>query len=299
MKISKKTILGIFFSLLFLALVIYKLDFYDFFNVILTYKLNYICIFIPIYIINQIIKGIRWKFIINDNNLNTYRSFNIFSVGNALNICMPFRFGDFWKAYHMGEFLNISKAKALGTVVSERALDFLSLIPILIFIICRYLRNDFTLKLLWSALIIALFTCLGFCILILFNKYIKNFKFLSNLIDGIKNFKDIKTLIFCFILTLLARGIECILVFLLLLGAGLNIGISSTLFVIVFNAMAGMIPSVSNYIGAYQYSYIIALGIYGVPKSVSFAVVTVYEFLTLAILGITSLIYFVKVFKKD
>ncbi len=288
----KKNFIGVIFTFIFLGLIFYNLDFKTFYQDMLEYKVKYVLIFCVFYLANLYIKGIKWKLLVNNDKLSYIKSFLIFSVSNTLNICAPCRFGDFWKAYSTAKITDSSKSEALGTVITERAIDFLSVVCILIFIVFKYLKNDLTLKLLHSSLIFCLCFVLGVVFLFAFQKYIIKIKFVSKIVQGLKSVGSFKKFVLCFLIALFTRLIECILVWFLLLGASIHIGFSSTLFVIVFNALAGMIPSVSNYIGAYQYSYILALGLYGVTKTLSLEIVLIYEFVTLAVLGIITIVYF-------
>ena len=55
-----------------------------------------------------------------------------------------------------------------------------------------------------------------------------------------------------------------------------------------------MIPSASVFVGPYQYAYILALGIFGVSKSVSLAVATVHQGIMMIILAILGGIFLLK-----
>ncbi|MBR1681205.1 flippase-like domain-containing protein [bacterium] len=299
MNFIKKNFAGIIFSLFFLIIILHNLNFEDFFKFIAEFNYFYLAIFIIIYLLNLCIKTFRWSILLQNKNVKKFILFFIYSIGNAFNICMPFRFGDFWKAYRYGQESKLPISEVFGTVIVERLSDFLSTLFVLFFIVFRYFKNDFTLKLLYNTTNLAFIALLAVIFLLIISKYFKKFSIISEFISGIKKFGNFKNFIFIFCLSLLTRMLEAVFVYTLIIGSGLKIGFSAALFVIVFNALAGIIPSVSNYIGAYQYSYILALGIYGISKTQAFAIVTIYEFVTLITLIFIASLYFIQKLISD
>ena len=55
-----------------------------------------------------------------------------------------------------------------------------------------------------------------------------------------------------------------------------------------------MIPSTSVFLGPYQYAYILALGIYNIPKSTALAVSTVHQAVLMVILTIIGGFYLMR-----
>lgn len=86
-------------------------------------------------------RGIRQNILLSDQ-LNRLNSFLIFSVGNVLNICLPLRFGDFWRAYNIGKELDISKLQILGIITVERLMDSFSVIIVFGFALIKYMQNQ-------------------------------------------------------------------------------------------------------------------------------------------------------------
>ena len=74
----------------------------------------------------------------------------------------------------------------------------------------------------------------------------------------------------------------------------LGLGFSAALFVLSLISFSTMIPSTSVFLGPYQYAYILALGIYNIPKSTALAVSTVHQAVLMVILTIIGGFYLMR-----
>ena len=291
---NKKFVIGIFVSILFIILILYKLNWQSFFEAFKIINVKYSYLFISVYILNLFMRGIRQNILLSDQ-LNRLNSFLIFSVGNVLNICLPLRFGDFWRAYNIGKELDISKLQILGIITVERLMDSFSVIIVFGFALIKYMQNQVAVSIFKSAFIgvFSIVLILGLLFLLLSRKIVRS-KLLEKFTDGIKVIRNKKICLQVLSLSLLARFFECIIIYSLFLCFGLKISLFGALLTVILNALCAVIPSASSYVGAYQYSYILALSFYGVSKETSLAVVVVYQFVTLVLLGLISLFYLCK-----
>lgn len=88
---------------------------------------------IPLNIVSNWVRAVRWAYLLSPIKSNISRR-NLFSgvmIGYAVNNLLP-RVGELVRPYVIGKLEGISKSSALGTVVIERILDFMSFY----FIVC-------------------------------------------------------------------------------------------------------------------------------------------------------------------
>ena len=86
-------------------------------------------------------------------------------------------------------------------------------------------------------------------------------------------------------------GLEVYVAYLILSSFNLGLGFAAALFVISLISFSTMIPSTSVFLGPYQYAYILALGIFGVDKSITLAISTIHQALLIVILTIIGVFY--------
>ena len=314
-KVKKyNNILGLLSSLFFIALILYKLDFHQLLNTFKTFNYSVLLLFFPLYIFSLYIRGVRLKCLLcNCESLTIKEAFLIFSAGNAFNIYFPARFGDFWRAYCLGEKLNDAKVKVFGTIALERILDGLSVLVILFVAIFSYFKQDWVLNIAYLGTSIFLTSLIILFLMLKFNKITFIFeklssipfltllspifsafsKVLTSFINGLEAMDSPKVFLKAFAISILVRIVECFMAYLLIIGFSQNLGFSVTLFIVSFSALATIIPSSSIFIGAYQYAYILALGIYHVDKASALSIAFIYQSITMIAVTLIAIIYFV------
>ena len=116
-------------------------------------------LFVPLYILSLYIRGIRWKYLLCKNpKLSKMKAFASFATSNAINSYLPARMGDFWRAIHIGNEINESKAKLLGSIILERILDGISVVLILVFAIIFYCKQQWILNIAYISASIFIFS---------------------------------------------------------------------------------------------------------------------------------------------
>jgi len=75
------------------------------------------------------LRAYRWKYLlILQKNIPFFPVFSATSIGFFANNVLPFRAGEFLRAYVIGRGENVSKSAVLGTIVVERIIDVLTLL---------------------------------------------------------------------------------------------------------------------------------------------------------------------------
>lgn len=97
---------------------------------------------LPIIWVQYVIRAIRWDYLLRPITKVAYRSRLTSTVlGFTGNLLLPLRLGEIIRAVDLGKRESISKASVLSTILLERVLDGLILIPILL--ISAYLLGVF------------------------------------------------------------------------------------------------------------------------------------------------------------
>jgi hypothetical protein len=130
-KINWRVLIGIAFSLLSLALILYTVDLSKV-GVELA-KANYWWVvagaganFFGLWA-----KGVRWRALL-DNRVSISRSFWISNVGNLLNNVLPLRIGELSRAYMVSRNSTVTTMQGLSTVLIERLLDVLTVFGMMV-----------------------------------------------------------------------------------------------------------------------------------------------------------------------
>ena len=313
LKRHKEKIIGIVVSIIFIILILWKLDFQRLIETFKIFDYKILFVFVPLYVLSLYIRGIRWKYLLCETSkLTINEAFFAFTTGNTLNSYLPARAGDFWRAYHIGGNLNESRMKMLGSIILERIIDGISILLILIFAALTYFKHDWVINITYSAAALFLGSLLFFYILFKTNKISCIFHKLSQIkylephkdkllkaeelsnkfLEGFQALNNPKCFFIAFLTSCIAWAIECILTYFLICAFGFHFGISIAFFVLSFLALSTIIPSSSIFVGPYQYAYILALGIYHIDKSRALGIAFVHQIIIMLTITVISVIYF-------
>lgn len=319
---SKKKILALCITLGFLALIFHKIDGAELLKTFKLFDVKKLWFIIPMYVSTLYLRGIRWKSLLLDNP--KYSALNlgaVFTVGSMLNIFLPARAGDVYRAYYLGATKQDKKMKLFGSIILERTFDGICVFFILLWAILAYCSSE-TLITNLAYLIGVLFigSFIAFYLIYKFNKVDFVFEKLASVckklpeklsapmlkvlarlnvhvnsfIEGFEVLDSPKCTMEAFLMSIIIWGIECCVAFLIINSFHLHLGFSTALFVVSLISFSTMIPSTSVFLGPYQAAYILALGIYAVSKSTALAVATVHQGILMIILSVIGGIYLLK-----
>ena len=145
---SKKKIFALFISLAFLGLIFYKIDWAKLLQTFKLFDLKNLWAIVPIYVSTLYLRGVRWKSLLLGNpKYSAYNLGAIFTVGSMLNIFLPARAGDVYRAYHLGGAKDEKKMKLFGSIILERTLDGICVFLILLSAILLYSKQQWILNL--------------------------------------------------------------------------------------------------------------------------------------------------------
>ena len=304
---KKKQIVLLIITIIFLVLVFSKIEFDVLIETIKNFNLKHLILIISTFLLSLYIRGIRWKFLLMNNpKYSAYNLAEIFTVGNMLNIFLPARAGDFYRAYYLGDEKGEKKLKVFGTIILERLFDGITMFLFLLGAILLYSKAQWILNLTFS---IGAVFILGTILVYLIFKYNKSkdvsrlicskiqsekichtikrlTTYLNIFIRGFSAFKKPSYMFLILLLSFLAWGLEAIVACIIINSFGLNLPITAGIFIMTLTAFSTMIPSTSVLVGPYQAAYILALGLFEISKSKALAISTVHQIILVLIFTI-------------
>ena len=318
---NKKKILALIITLALLVLVFYKIDWNELVKTFKDFDCKNLVLIVPFYLLTLYLRGVRWKaLLLNNSKYSSLHLGEVFTVGSMLNIFLPARAGDVYRAYYLGEVKGEKKMKVFGSIILERTLDGISVFLLLLLAVLLYCKQAWILHLAYGIGALFFGSLIFFYVVFKFNKideicsFLKKLtsgfnekllsasqKFIDNICSHTKSFMEGFEVLdnpLCWIIacvtSLIVWGIEAYVAYLIVDSFSLGLGFAAGLFVLSLISFSTMIPSTSVFLGPYQVAYIMALGIFGIEKSTALAVSTVHQGLLMIMLTIAGGFFLLK-----
>ncbi len=306
------TLLSLALGLFLLYIVFNNIDLNLFLDRLdnLDYSWIYLSMFISIF--EHIVRGYRWNLLMQTKktNLSTYITTHILIVSYFFALFIP-RFNDFVRCYLISKTNKVKISSSLGTVVSERIFDLISLliISLLFFVIefdlfvnffSTYILTNISFDLYYLLLVFIVITII-ISFLFYLNKNSNLFsskfsEFKSGVFSITKIYKNKKFLFSTLILWIIYFLMGYVIFF--SLDETSSLGINSGIAVLVAGSL-GMIVPVNAGIGAYHFLVASILLSYNLNYETGLFFATILhtsQIICLAVLGIiSSLILFFKI----
>jgi hypothetical protein len=126
---SRRFWIGIAFSLLFLVLFLYRVDFRKMGEALGTANYLFILPGLALYFIALLFRTVRWRFLLSPiRPFGVGRLFPVVVIGYMANNLLPVRLGELVRAYYLGEREKVSVSASLATIFLERIYDGLTLL---------------------------------------------------------------------------------------------------------------------------------------------------------------------------
>lgn len=320
MKLNFKRIFLLLITFLFLYLIFVNIDFIKFLNTFKTFNYKYSILLMLSIFISMTFRALCFKEIISKTVKKTSLTELIFLciTGSGLNILMPLRAGDLFRAYFTGEKYGADKIKIFGSLILERILDCIIIFSLLFFGILKFHKNTVAINLCISMAVLILTALIFLTVLyksnniekicsfvnskikfLPFSKIINNCinfinKIFVSLVSGFEIVETPEKLIKCLIFSFGIWIFECFNYLIILYGYHYSVHWSVTIFIICFIALACMIPSASIFIGPYQLAVISAFKIYNIPKESALAMSVTEQSIVLIFTFIVSALFLIK-----
>lgn len=126
---SKKTILSFLFAILILLALLTRIDYPSVIRVLGTAIPSVVGIAFISFYFSIFLRAIRWKILLNNNiiTVKTKDVSEILFIGWFVNVILPAKLGDLYRAYMVRRNYGASLSVVVGSVFTERVLDMFTL----------------------------------------------------------------------------------------------------------------------------------------------------------------------------
>ena len=320
MKKRFKGLILLSVTLVFLYFVLFNIDFSELLKTMKGFNYKYILLLIFSTTISLSFRAICFKQLLyrTVHNVKLKDLIPLCLTGAGLNILLPARAGDIFRAYYTGHKYHADKLKIFGSVMFERLFDVIIIFCLLTVGIFIYHKNQLAEQLCLSSGALLLFGIIFVVIMYKYNYIAKICSFVnekaqrlpnnhivekstsfihkvcSSFFNGFEVINSPKKAALALVASFWIWVFECLNYLIIIWGFGFDIHWSVSLFVIGFIALAGMIPSASIFIGPYQVAVIAAFAIYGIEKESALAISLIEQSIVALYLVFIAFIFLVK-----
>lgn len=305
---------GIFFSVLFIIIIIRSVDFIKVLDEIKKFDLRLLWVLIGIYFFGMVIRTLRWQIIIKQvKYLNFSPIFKALVYGFMINNVLPAKVGEIARAEYLARKYHTSRSFLLGTVVTERLFDVFIVLMffVLSMVFSVTIRNVFYNNI-WLLIIIV--AGLMLAIIFMLNKYLRDIiliiipiKFreqirivldkFSKSIGFVRNGKQLMYILLLSVIIWFGTYLSC---YVILTGLNVKLPFNAYLFIVSAASLGMVIPSTSANIGVYHAVAMSVVMLWSVNKetALSYAIIShAFDFFPNVILGL--LLFFKRIVFKN
>jgi uncharacterized protein (TIRG00374 family) len=292
-----RVLAGIILTILFLFLVLWRIDFDEMGKALGTANYWYVIPAVACTFLGYVIRTIRWSVLLSPTKrISIPNLFPLLMIGFMANNVLPARIGEFVRAYNLGAKEGISKSAGLATVVLERLFDGITLILFIAILSLLCPLPGWGSEL---AVISALVFAAAFVVLVLllirkdFALSILNLilrplpkriasraeGMASLFVVGLDVLKGAPEVVATLALSVVVWVLEASSYYLII--SGFNTGLEgperifASLFLLVVVNLGIMIPSAPGYVGTFQFFGVLALGAFGEGRELALSVAVV------------------------
>ncbi|MBP0003364.1 MAG: flippase-like domain-containing protein [Cyanobacteria bacterium SBC] len=259
------------------------------------------------YASNMALRVLRWRTLIRGFQNISYAAVTVaLLVGYAANNLLPARLGELFRANFTGRHYNLSRSALVGSIFIERVFDGL-VVVLCLFVGQLFLEDRSTLSGLTVASISVFATLFLGSWVLSSNTSTTFFKHLPPVVlSKLQNFQkglgairgqSLKKVIF---LSLAIWVLESFALWSVFKAVGLSLEPSEMLLTIGVTSLSTLVPSAPGFVGTYQYSYALSLGLLGYETARGVVAATAFQvflFGSVTIVGIG--LYLYKTFAKS
>lgn len=318
---KKKLAIGIFISVGALYWAFKDIQFSDLFESLKSSDYRYFVLAAVFAMIVYAIRAVRWKYLlILQKNIPLPSVFSATCIGFFGNNVLPFRAGEFLRAYVIGKNENISASAVLATVLVERIIDVLTLLFIAVVALLTFPLPDNpefdTIKKMGMLLLIIETGVITFCILLVTKKdftlrltdKILNLmpqkiqqtgkKIITSFLEGLEIIKAMQHF-FILISTSFAIWIAaCAQIFLMILAFDANLALGTmvvaSVVVMVMISFALTLPAAPGFVGTFHFAAISGLTIFSVNPGIASAFAVSLHLVSYIPITLTGFYYFMQ-----
>jgi glycosyltransferase 2 family protein len=312
---KKSYLFGVLISLVLLFFVFRKVDFAKILIALKDINYFWVVVFILINFLNICIKSYRWKTLFPDfKKTPVIRFLHFFIIGIMTNNILPFRMGEVVRGYLIADKLGVSKTASIGTVVTERAFDVLSLL-VLFFIFLMTNYGAFVPTALRHSIIVMLIVFMAIFLFMIFAtrqrhiivNLINKLEFLYParlknsihekihfFLDGLGTLKHNKHILRLLSFSIFIWLIEGVSYYTIGVAMHIPVGLIGFMFIMMAICMGAMLPSAPAYLGVYEAACVGAFLVLGIDQNKGLAYAIVIHALQIIIVTVAGVIFIMK-----
>jgi len=134
-----KFILGVLISVIGLYYAFRQINFWELWISIKNVNFILVILAIVILLLSNVIRAWRWQILVKPiKDVSFEPAFSSIMIGYFGNSVLPFRMGEFLRAFVVADKTSLTASTAFGTIVIERILDFIGLSTVILLIMTVY-----------------------------------------------------------------------------------------------------------------------------------------------------------------
>ena len=251
-------------------------DFTKLWNIIKQIDFFYGFISLFIILFSNVVRALRWQILVDPLEGVPFKpAFSAIMIGYFGNSVLPFRMGEFLRAYVLAEKTSLNAPTAFGTIVTERILDFVGLSLIIILTIVVYPINWISQSIIIGVVVLSLS---AFILIFYYNEIEKLFSFdiekikffqrnmvlkiitvFTKLISGAVTIRSTNKVMLILLYTVLIWMMYCFSTYFALMSTGISIKWYEVCVLIISTTFAISVPAAPAYIGTYHASVVYIL----------------------------------------
>jgi len=266
---SIKFILGVLISIIGLYYAFRQINFWELWVSLKNVNFVLITIAIVILLLSNVIRAWRWQILVKPiNDVSFEPAFSSIMIGYFGNSVLPFRMGEFLRAYVVADKTSLTASTAFGTIVIERILDFIGLSAVILLIMTVYPLKTIGGSIIFGVIVLSLTAFIfiylfgGFkstllvkiekSSLLQFGLLRKILLFIKNILDGATTIRATNKLGIILLYTLIIWIMYYCSTYLATIATGIELEWFGFGVLLISTTLAISIPAAPGYVGTYH-----------------------------------------------
>jgi len=273
---------------IFVALSIYA-DLSDVIIVFSNFQWIYIPLFLSLTLINISIRFFKWHYYVRQLkiDINTKDSLIIFLSGLTM-VITPAKLGEVFKSYLLNKLNDTSMSRSVPIVFAERATDMIGLIILAAIGFSVFAYGKEVLLFVMAFILFSILVIQSKKICLRLIDFISRIRFFSRFADNLHTLYEsaytlfgLKNVLIAVLISVISWFFECLALFFVLKGFGVDASLLVSTFVFSFSTIAGALSMIPGGLGVAEGSITGLLVIDGISKAIAVGATLIIRFCTL------------------
>lgn len=304
-----KLIAGFLVSALLVYLSLRGIDFHGVARAMATLRYGYALLFLAIIFLIQVLRSVRWGLILRPlAPIDQLTLFSVSNVGFLAIAAVPARLGELARPYLITRRSPVTMTSAVGTIFLERICDSLAVLLIALltpfFMVLPPWLTRASLGFFWIT--VAMAAVILFLVIRrdLALKVLRLFlcrlpgewgllpeRMLHQFGEGFSVFRSPRLFLLTILLTVVIWLVDVLAIYVMFLAFGLDLPAAAAVVVMIVLIVGIAIPTAPGFVGNWHFFCILALGVFGIPKTEALSFAIIYHFLSIGMLVVLGLAF--------